>query len=117
MTIWKLRPSSPHISRLANESNITPLQAQLLINRGITDSSSVVSFLSPKLSQLLDPMFLQDMDVAVERIVAAIEGQEKITVYGDYDADGITATALLLNFFSSLGISSKMSLKNSMIFT
>ncbi len=105
MTIWKLRPPSPHISRLANESNITPLQAQLLINRGITDSSSATSFLAPKLSQLLDPMLLQDMDLAVEGIVAAIERQEKITVYGDYDADGITATALLLNFFSSLGIS------------
>ncbi len=105
MTIWKSRPPSPHVSRLANESNITPLQAQLLINRGITDASSATSFLDPKLSQLMDPMLLQDMGLAVERIVAAIERQEKITVYGDYDADGITATALLLNFFSSLGVS------------
>ena len=112
MTIWKLRPPSPHISRLANESNITPLQAQLLINRGITDPSSAASFMAPKLSQLLDPMLLQDMDLAVERIVSAIERQEKITVYGDYDADGITATALLLNFFSSLGISASFYVPN-----
>jgi single-stranded-DNA-specific exonuclease len=104
-SIWILRPSSPDASRLANELNITPLQARLLINRGITDSPSVASFLAPRLSQLLDPMLLQDMDMAVERIVASIERQEKITIYGDYDADGITATALLLNFFSSLGIS------------
>jgi single-stranded-DNA-specific exonuclease len=105
MTIWKSRLPSPHVSRLANESNITPLQAQLLINRGIIDASSATSFLAPKLSQLMDPMLLQDMDLAVERIVAAIERQEKITVYGDYDADGITATALLLNFLSNIGIS------------
>ena len=111
-SIWKLRSPSPDSSRLANESNITPLQAQLLINRGITDSSSATSFLTPKLSQLLDPMLLQDMDLAVERIVAAIERQEKITVYGDYDADGITATALLLNFFSSLGISASFYVPN-----
>ena len=111
-SIWKLRSPSPDASRLANESNITPLQAQLLINRGITDSSSATSFLTPKLSQLLDPMLLQDMDLAVERIVAAIERQEKITVYGDYDADGITATALLLNFFSSLGISASFYVPN-----
>ncbi|MBN1832972.1 MAG: single-stranded-DNA-specific exonuclease RecJ [Deltaproteobacteria bacterium] len=112
MTIWKLSPPSPQTARLATESNITPLQAQLLINRGITDSSSAASFLAPKLSQLLDPMLLQDMDTAVERIVEVIERQEKITVYGDYDADGITATALLLNFFSSLGISASFYVPN-----
>jgi single-stranded-DNA-specific exonuclease len=112
MTIWKLRPPSPDISRLADESNITPLQAQLLINRGITDSASVTSFLTPKLSQLVDPMLLKDMDSAVERIVAAIERKKKITVYGDYDADGITATALLLNFLTSLGISASYYVPN-----
>ncbi len=112
MTIWKLSSPSPYIARLADESNITPLQAQLLINRGITDSFSAASFLAPKLSQLLDPMLLQDMDVAVERILAAIERQEKITIYGDYDADGITATALLLNFFSSIGISASFYVPN-----
>jgi single-stranded-DNA-specific exonuclease len=102
--IWKLRSPSPHASSLANETGITPLQAQLLINRGITDTSSALSFLTPRLSDLTDPMLLRDMDMAVEMIVGAIENQEKITIYGDYDADGITATALLVNFFSSLGI-------------
>jgi len=57
-------------------------------------------------------MLLKDMDLAVERIVTAIERQEKITVYGDYDADGITAAALLLNFFSSLGISASFYVPN-----
>ncbi|UCF55768.1 MAG: single-stranded-DNA-specific exonuclease RecJ, partial [Deltaproteobacteria bacterium] len=102
--VWKLRSPSPYASKLANETGVTPLQAQLLINRGITDTSSAISFLTPRLSHLIDPMLLKDMDMAVEMIVGAIEKQENITIYGDYDADGITATALLLNFFSSLGI-------------
>ena len=102
--IWKLRSPSPHASNLADETGITPLEAQLLINRGITDTSSAKSFLTPRLSNLKDPMLLKDMDMAVEMIVGAIENEEKITIYGDYDADGITATALLVNFFSSIGI-------------
>jgi single-stranded-DNA-specific exonuclease len=102
--IWKLRPPSPSASNLAHETGITPLEAQLLINRGITDTPSAISFLTPRLSSLIDPMLLKDMDMGVEMIVGAIENQENIIIYGDYDADGITATALLVNFFSSLGV-------------
>jgi single-stranded-DNA-specific exonuclease len=102
--IWKLIPPSPYALRLARETDISVLKAQLLINRGISDSSSVVSFLSPRLSNLIDPMLLKDMDAAVELILRVIEDRKNITIYGDYDADGITATALLSNFFSSLGI-------------
>ena len=102
--IWKLRSPSPDASHLAHQTGITPLEAQLLINRGITDASSARSFLTPRLSSLTDPMLLKDMDMGVEMIVSAIENQEKILIYGDYDADGITATALLVNFFSSLGV-------------
>ena len=71
--IWKLSSPSPHASKLANETGTTPLQAQLLINRGITDTSSAISFLTPRLSQLIDPMLLKDMDLAVETIVEAFE--------------------------------------------
>ncbi|MGD8229572.1 MAG: single-stranded-DNA-specific exonuclease RecJ [Desulfobacteraceae bacterium] len=102
--IWKLRSPSPYASNLAHETGIKPLEAQLLINRGITDKSSAISFLTPRLSSLSDPMLLKDMDMGIEMIVSAIENQENIIIYGDYDADGITATALLVNFFSSLGV-------------
>lgn len=102
--IWELRSPSPHASILANKTGATPLQAQLLINRGITDTTSALSFLAPRLSHLINPMLLKDMDIAVETIVGTIERQEIITIYGDYDADGMTATALLMNFFSSLDI-------------
>jgi single-stranded-DNA-specific exonuclease len=102
--VWKLPSPSPHASQLAKEAGISLLQAQILINRGIADTPSAVSFLVPRLSNLVDPMLLSDMDKAVSMIMAAIKNQEKIVIYGDYDADGITATAVLMNFFSSLQI-------------
>ncbi len=57
----------------------------------------------PRLTDMLDPMLMRDMDEAVAIIIDAVENRERITIYGDYDADGLTATALLLNFFSDLG--------------
>jgi single-stranded-DNA-specific exonuclease len=102
--IWKLKPPSSSVSRLAREAGITPLQAQLLINRGILIPAQVSSFLNPRLSNMADPMLMRGMPDALEIILRSIENREKITIYGDYDADGLTATALLAHFFSSLGI-------------
>jgi len=102
--VWKLIPASPAASQLAHEAGLTALQAQLLINRGITERAAIESFLSPGLSHMVDPMLMKGMDKGVAAILAAIENRDKITIYGDYDADGLTATALLLNFFSDLGV-------------
>ena len=102
---WKLKPKSPLVPQLVAEAKVTPLQAQLLANRGLTDANAIQSFLSPRLSQMIDPMRMKGMDEAVKSIVLAIEEHDKITVYGDYDADGLTATALLATFLSHLGLS------------
>jgi single-stranded-DNA-specific exonuclease len=102
--IWRLKPTSPNAAGFAFDAGIGNLKAQLLLNRGISDQDSASAFLSPKLNDLLDPMLLKDMDRAVEHVLYAFEHREHIAVYGDYDADGITATALLLNLFSSLNI-------------
>ncbi len=102
--IWRLRPLSPQASQLALETGISPLKAQLLLNRGVSTGNSAASFLSPRLSYLIDPMLLKDMDHALDLIMETIGNREQIAVFGDYDADGITATALLLNFFSELGV-------------
>jgi single-stranded-DNA-specific exonuclease len=102
--IWRLQPPSPYASQFAFEIGVAPLKAQLLINRGISDKDSASYFLSPRLSDLLDPMLLKDMDKAVDTILHSIENHEHIAVYGDYDADGITATALLLNLFSYMNV-------------
>ena len=91
-------------SQLAREAGLTSLQAQLLINRGISDPGEVELFLHPRLANMADPMLFKGMGDAVLTILEAIEGRKKITIYGDYDADGLTATALLLNFFSGLGV-------------
>ncbi|MCP4682748.1 MAG: single-stranded-DNA-specific exonuclease RecJ [Desulfobacterales bacterium] len=101
---WKLKPPSSLSSQLAREVGITPLQAQLLINRGISDPSKAESFLHPRLADLADPMLLKGMDDALPVILNAIHNGDSITIYGDYDADGLTATALLSNFFSDLDI-------------
>ena len=113
--IWNLKSPSPSpdapkceaalfAGKLASEAGIAPLQAQLLINRNISDIESVRSFISPSLRNMIDPMLMKGMKEATETIITSIAKQEKITIYGDYDADGLTATALLVNFFSDLGI-------------
>lgn len=103
--IWKLAPQSSLVSQLVAEANVTPLQAQLLVNRRLTDIHTIKPFLHPRLSQMIDPMGMKGMNDAVQSILRAMEEHRKITVYGDYDADGLTATALLAIFLSHLGIS------------
>jgi len=102
--IWRLLPSTDKAKKLAHETGISILKARLLINRGIINHEDAESFLHPKLSNLHDPMLLKDMEESTDLIISALERQEKIAVYGDYDADGLTSTALLVNFFSDLGI-------------
>jgi len=109
---WKITSPSPYASRLARDAGLSLLEAQFLINRGIVTLSDARSFLSPKLSGLTDPTLLKDIDSAVRWIIRAIETQDNITIYGDYDADGITATALLVNFFADLGVPASFYIPN-----
>jgi len=102
--IWRLLSSSKNAENLSREVCISPIKARLLINRGIDTPDSINAFLYSKLSGLIDPMLLKDMEEGAGLIVSAIEKQEKIAIFGDYDADGLTSTALLVNFFSELGI-------------
>ena len=103
-TLWKLKPPSLLVPELAHATGLSSVEAQLMMNRGLTDAQAVSTFLSPKLTHLDDPLSLKDMDEAVALILEAMENREAVTVYGDFDADGFTATALLYNFFSSLGV-------------
>jgi single-stranded-DNA-specific exonuclease len=81
---------------------LPPIIAQLLFNRGITASEEVEPFLIADSRLSSDPFLLPDMEAAVARIYRAVLGAEKIAIYGDFDADGITSTALLVNGLSSL---------------
>ncbi|MDU4960644.1 MAG: single-stranded-DNA-specific exonuclease RecJ [Sporomusaceae bacterium] len=76
---------------------------QLLLNRGLDDAAAAQQFLAGTLQQLQDPFLLKGMAAAVDRTAAAIAAGEKIVVYGDYDVDGITATALVYNCLRELG--------------
>lgn len=87
-------------SDIAEEYDIDPFCSLLLVSRGITDDSEIFDFFS-KECRLSDPFEIKDMDKAAERIRKAIEEKEKILIYGDYDADGVTSTALLYLYLKS----------------
>jgi len=82
---------------------VSPIVAQLLLNRGVDDSTNARQFLAPDLNHLHEPSLLPDIDKAVERIRRAIGEGEKVLIYGDYDADGVTATSLLILLFAQFG--------------
>lgn len=91
------------IDRLSNEAGISKLLAKVFISRGIQDAHYVDDFLNPCIEKLYDPFLLKDMAVAADRIIKAVESGEQIVIYGDYDVDGVTSTAVVYNFLSSVG--------------
>ena len=84
-------------------AHVGELAARALIRRGMTDGARAMAFLHAETEPLCDPLLLPDMDRAVVRIVDAIRRDERICVYGDYDADGICATAILMRALQTLG--------------
>ncbi|MDX1387182.1 MAG: single-stranded-DNA-specific exonuclease RecJ [bacterium] len=101
---WILtQPDLNNAQRIAQEFKISPLLAQVLLNRRLQSHEEILSFLQPSLAQLPDPSLMKDMDQATRRLVQAIAAGEIITIYGDYDVDGTTATVLLLNFLQAVG--------------
>ncbi len=101
---WVFRGhDSDAILRLAKANQVDPVISQLLYARGIVDSAAIKFFLEARFSDLRDPGLLPGVDAAAERILRAIRDGEPITVYGDYDADGMTATAILMSCLEMLG--------------
>lgn len=102
-TRWIVRNSDHNLAKqLADELNITPLVASLLVNRGIDSASSARFFLFGK-EEFHDPYLLKGMDIAVNRIRTAIERDEPILIYGDYDADGVSSTSVLMLTLRDMG--------------
>ncbi|HVU07109.1 MAG TPA: single-stranded-DNA-specific exonuclease RecJ [Verrucomicrobiae bacterium] len=101
---WSLAPSQPLLAgQIATELKISPLLAQCLINRGFNEIPVIENFLSPRLKNLSDPFLLPNMDKAVERLFRAREQNESLVIFGDYDVDGVTSTALLVEVLRALG--------------
>ncbi|RRD94093.1 single-stranded-DNA-specific exonuclease RecJ [Clostridiales bacterium COT073_COT-073] len=89
--------------QLAEELNVSLPIAKLLLTRKIEDASTAKRFLNPSRAEIHDPFLLSDMDKAVKIIAQAVNTQENICIYGDYDVDGITATSLLYLFLQEIG--------------
>ncbi|MCQ2178053.1 MAG: single-stranded-DNA-specific exonuclease RecJ [Bacteroidales bacterium] len=97
---WILRePAAPEkVERLSTEVGIDRVLSELLVQRGVETFEQARSFFRPDLANLHDPFLMKDMEEAVNRLHKAVEGGEKILVYGDYDVDGTTAVALVYSF-------------------
>ena len=101
---WTIKKENPKLrERISKNLSISPLTAQILINRGIGNEAEANLYLNSTLFDLPSPYLMKGMDKAVERIKRAIAGKEKIAIYGDYDVDGVTSTALFYTFLKSLG--------------
>ena len=107
---WNYEPPTPdrkqQAEELAEKIGMSPILAELLIQRGIKTESAAKRFFRPMLNELIDPFLMNDMDIAVDRLNDAMGRKERIMIYGDYDVDGCTAVALvykfLLQFYSNI---------------
>jgi len=94
---WRFAPhDESQVRRLSSEMRISPLLAQVLIARGLHDASSARSFIDARMNDLLDPCSMPGIEEASERVIAALNAKRRITIFGDYDVDGMTATSILL---------------------
>jgi single-stranded-DNA-specific exonuclease len=97
---WQYKPTPPveELESLSKAINVNPYLASVLWQRDIRDFETAKDFFRPSLDHLHDPFLLTDMHEAVQRLKQAIDKQEKILIYGDYDVDGTTAVALVYSY-------------------
>lgn len=101
---WRIFPHDPQrIADFERSVGVSPIVAQLLMCRGVNDAPAARRFLDAKLSDLRDPETLPGIPAAADRIMAAIRDRKRVVIYGDYDADGMSATALLFQCVKLLG--------------
>ncbi len=100
---WQIQPLHAKARELARSLKVSTMLAQVLINRGITEPQSAGTFLRPKLTELIAPEQMPGAEKAAQRIKQAITNSEKITIYGDYDVDGIAGVSILMPLIRLLG--------------
>ena len=102
--LWKINNYEKNeVDELIKELGITDLLAITLINRGYKTEDKIKRFLRPDIKHLHSPLLLKDMKKAVDRIIDEITNGGKIIIYGDYDVDGVTSTAILFDFLKNIG--------------
>jgi single-stranded-DNA-specific exonuclease len=103
--VWQEYPERLDLAQqLSSRHGLPPLIARLLLNRGLSDPDDILAFLEPTLERLASPFDLPDLEVAATRLARVVRQGEPLVVYGDYDADGLTAASLLTQFFQELGL-------------
>ena len=102
-SVWKIPYTQPD-SRALEQAGFPPLLAALLASRGVTSPADARRIVSTEYSSLYDPLLMLGMEQVRARIMQAVSSGEKVTVYGDYDVDGITSTCLLTDYLRSLGV-------------
>jgi len=102
---WELYESNiDQIRQISKKHNISELLARILVNRGIVEDEEIGIFLDPKRNNFHDPFMMPDMEKAADRVVQAIQDNEKVIIYGDYDVDGITSITVLKKFLADRGL-------------
>lgn len=96
--VFKQAPSQDEIEKLSKAINTNPYLTGVLLQRGISDFNNAKKYFRPSLTDLHDPFLMKDMDKAVERLKTALDREEKILIYGDYDVDGTTAVSLVYRY-------------------
>lgn len=101
---WKyIENNVEEAKQIAEKFNISLITAQLIANKNLSEEKIKI-FLEPTRNDFYDPFLLPDMEKAVERIIKAIENNEKVVIFGDYDVDGITSTTVLKKFLEERGL-------------
>lgn len=101
---WKIIPhDGKGIDELSKRANVSPLIAKILLARGVVDPQHISTFLEAKLDQLRDPELLPGLTNVADHLYAAVQHKKNIVIYGDYDADGMTSSAILLRCLKILG--------------
>lgn len=112
---WVLQQPAPAaVEKLTAATGLSLVAARILAARGLTEPDQAAAFRAPRLTDMLDPFLLTGMEEAVERLVAARTAAEPVCIYGDYDVDGISATALLVSGFAALGLQAGYHIPNRM---
>lgn len=110
---WELNEANDAlINKISEEFNVSKLVANIIANKGLTNSNEIEVFLHPRRTDFHDPFMMPDMEKAVDRVVKAIETHEKVAIYGDYDVDGITSSTVLKRFLAERGLETDVYIPN-----
>jgi single-stranded-DNA-specific exonuclease len=114
---WVVQPDPDYkiVSKLARELGIPEIACKILVARGIIEIEPARNFLGPNLTDLFDPFLLSGMEESVDRVIQALKANEKMMIYGDYDVDGITGTALMFLILNRLGANVSYYLPNRLV--